>query len=226
MHVEKIVHELLCSSIHKTRLKTLIVLLNGLIKSKILKLTLLGRHLDTDGTERSAILRVNRFLGNLFYQKNAISIYGAMTAFVIGKKTRPDIIVDWSSMPNSHYTTEGGEHCILRASLAAEGRSITLYEEVHSKKYEGNPNVHEAFLKKLKSILPERCCPCIITDAGFKNPWFKAVSALGWDYIGRVLVALFIIMMARDFKALDVYLQKRVRRPNYLERLFYRKQIL
>lgn len=26
----------------------------------------------------------------------------------------------------------------------------------------------------------------MVTDAGFKNPWFKAVLALGWDYIGRV----------------------------------------
>lgn len=25
-----------------------------------------------------------------------------------------------------------------------------------------------------------------MSDAGFKNPWFKAVSALGWYYLGRV----------------------------------------
>jgi hypothetical protein len=186
MHVEKIVQQLLSSSIHKTRIKTLIVLLYGLIRSKLLRLTLLGRHLDTEGTERSAILRVNRFLGNLFYQQNASQIYGAMTRYVIGNKMRPDIIVDWSSLPNSHYTTEGGEHCILRASLAAEGRSITLYEEVHSKKKESNPKVHQGFLNGLQSILPENCRPCIITDAGFKNPWFKAVAALDWDYLGRV----------------------------------------
>jgi hypothetical protein len=38
----------------------------------------------------------------------------------------------------------------------------------------------------LKSILPEGCCPYIVCDAGFKNPWFRAVLNLGWDYIGRV----------------------------------------
>jgi hypothetical protein len=88
MHVEKIVQQLLSSSIHKTRIKTLIVLLYGLIRSKLLRLTLLGRHLDTEGTERSAILRVNRFLGNLFYQQNASQIYGAMTRYVIGNKEK------------------------------------------------------------------------------------------------------------------------------------------
>ena len=46
--------------------------------------------------------------------------------------------------------------------------------------------MHQAFLIKLKSILPETCRPYVVTDAGFKNPWFQAVLALGWDYIGRV----------------------------------------
>lgn len=30
------------------------------------------------------------------------------------------------------------------------------------------------------------CQPGIVTDAGFKVPWFKEVSALGWHFIGRV----------------------------------------
>lgn len=190
MHVELIVQQLLSSSIHKTRLKTLIPLLCGIINSKQLKLTHLGRSLVTTGQERSGILRVNRFLENQFYQKNSIILYRCMAEYVIGTQTRPDIIVDWSSLPNSHYITEGGEHCVLRASLAAEGRSITLYEEVHSKKYEGNPKVHKEFLNKLQSVVPVHCTPCIITDAGFKNPWFKAVAALGWNYLGRACGAV------------------------------------
>ena len=46
--------------------------------------------------------------------------------------------------------------------------------------------MHDQFLKTLHSILPEVCCPYIVTDAGFKNPWFRSVLSLGWDYIGRV----------------------------------------
>jgi hypothetical protein len=34
--------------------------------------------------------------------------------------------------------------------------------------------------------LPEDCRPILITDAGFRGPWFRAVDALGWNWVGRV----------------------------------------
>lgn len=186
MHVPKIVHQLLDATIHKTRIESLIPVLTALIESKQLNLTQLGRSLKTDGEERSGIRRVDRLLANEYYQKNFIEIYSAITNLAAGNQGRPVILVDWSGVPNSKRTSEDGEHSLLRASLIAEGRSLTLYEEVHPKKKENNAVVHQSFLKKLKSILPAVCRPYIITDAGFKNPWFRAVLALNWDYIGRV----------------------------------------
>lgn len=41
-------------------------------------------------------------------------------------------------------------------------------------------------MKRLKGMLPESCKPIIVTDAGFRIPWFKLVESLGWDYVGRV----------------------------------------
>ena len=35
-------------------------------------------------------------------------------------------------------------------------------------------------------MLPEGCEPIIVTDAGFRGPWFKAVEAQGWDWVGRI----------------------------------------
>jgi hypothetical protein len=29
------------------------------------------------------------------------------------------------------------------------------------------------------------CRPIIVTDAGFKTPWFREVLALNWDFVGR-----------------------------------------
>ncbi|WP_259331277.1 tyrosine-type recombinase/integrase [Legionella bozemanae] len=55
------------------------------------------------------------------------------------------------------------------------GRGITLYEELHEKQYENNPKIHPQFLEHLKKVIPSQCKPVIVTDAGFKNPWFKAV---------------------------------------------------
>lgn len=186
MHVTKILHELLASTIHKTRIQSLIPVISAIISSKQMRLTQLGRSLDTTGKERSAIRRVDRLLANTFYQQHSIEFYKAMTSQIIANLGRPIILVDWTGIPNSRRTAKDGEHSALRASLIAEGRSITLYEEVHSKKKENNDKVHKAFLKTLKSILPNVCRPYIVTDAGFKNPWFRAVLNLGWDYIGRV----------------------------------------
>lgn len=186
MQVTKILHQLLDSTIHKTRIKSLIPVIQAIIVSKQLRLTQLGRSLETSGKERSGIRRMGRLLSNLYYQKKSIDIYKAITQQVVGNQGRPIILVDWTGLPNSQFTTKDGEQCALRASLISEGRSITLYEESHSKKKENNDEVHRIFLQKLKSILPKASRPYIVTDAGFKNPWFKAVIALGWDYIGRV----------------------------------------
>lgn len=186
MHVSTILQELLLTSIHRTRLKGLIPVVTAVISSKKLSLTQLGRSLPGKAKERSGIRLIDRLLANNFYQNETVTIYKPICLRVIGNNKHPDISVDWSSLPNSQYTTEGGEHCILRATYAAEGRGITLYEEVHPKKKEGNPEVHIAFLQRLKQFLPKDCVPCIITDAGFKNPWFRAVSAQGWNYLGRI----------------------------------------
>lgn len=186
MHVTTILHQLLNTTIHKTRIESLMPVITAIIKSKKLRLTQLGRDLNTPGQERAGILRVNRLLANPYYQNQSIDLYKAMTHSIIRNQGRPIILVDWTNIPNSKLTAINGEQCALRASLIAEGRSLTLYEEIHSKKKESNAGVHRAFLNALQSILPVGCCPYIVTDAGFKNPWFKAVLALGWDYVGRV----------------------------------------
>lgn len=215
MHVEVILHQLLSKSIHQTRLKGLIGVINAVIKSKTLNLSLLGRSFDSQAKERSGIRPIDRLLANPFYQDKVIELYKPICSRVIGIIKQPNIIVDWSSIPNSQCNTEGGEHCILRASYAAEGRGITLYEEVHPKKKEGNPKVHKVFLKTLQSILPEDCCPCILTDAGFKNPWFKMVSALGWDYVGRIR-GLVLYDDGSGFKSIKDLFIKASTIPKYL----------
>ncbi len=35
-------------------------------------------------------------------------------------------------------------------------------------------------------MLPPHCRPILVTDAGFRTPWFKQVEALGWDWVGRI----------------------------------------
>lgn len=186
MYVEKILYQLLNKSIHKTRIKSLSTTLLAIIKSKQLSLTRLGRSLEIKGKERAGIRRVDRLLANKYYQNRSIEIYKAITRWVVNNQGRPIILVDWTGIPNSKLKAKKGEHSAIRASIIAEGRSITLYEEVHPKKKEASAAVHNSFLTSLASILPSGCCPYVVTDSGFRNPWFRAIQKLGWDYIGRV----------------------------------------
>ena len=179
MHAKRFLHKLLGISIHEKRKQLLEEVLTVLVKLKQMSLTAVGRGFDNGTQERSGIQKMNRLLGNEYYQEKNKGIYGETCSYVVGMKQRPVLIVDWSKLPNV-------EACVLRASYASEGRAITIYEEVHESKRLGNHKVHVKFLEELKSLLPEVCCPIIVTDAGFKNPWFKAVLKLSWDYIGRV----------------------------------------
>lgn len=181
MHVNPFLHNLFKNTIHKARISLLTTLIEGIIKVKKLNLTALGRALEGDIQERSSIFKVDRFFRNSFFltEKTQHMIYKNIIYSLISAKKRPKIIVDWSKFPNVDYY-------ILRASLVAPGRALTLYEEVHPKKKENNTKIHNQFLDTLKTLLPEACIPVIITDAGFKNPWFKKVVKLGWDYVGRV----------------------------------------
>lgn len=88
--------------------------------------------------------------------------------------------VDWSNADDKK------RHFILRASLALEGRPLTLLQEVKAVEDYNCPHVHQAFLLRLKASLPADCKPTIVTDAGFKVPWLKQIRKLGWHYIARV----------------------------------------
>lgn len=179
MHVHQFLHNLLSPVMHLKRLTTLGLLVSSLLAEKKLSVTQLGRSIKNKATEKSNINRSDRFLSNIQLHEERQAIYGKMTSSLIGNQKRPWILVDWSHVPNT-------TNYILRAALVAKGRALTLYEEVHPKKLEGNPTVHREFLAQLKGCLPVECCPIIVSDAGFGNPWFKSVSDLGWDYVGRV----------------------------------------
>ena len=80
-----------------------------------------------------------------------------------------------------------GEHFYsLSAALPVDGRAIPIYWEVHPEAKLQNRKVQNAFLKTLKLLLPNAVKPVIVTDAGYQSPWFKTVTDLGWNYVGRL----------------------------------------
>lgn len=166
--------------IHKTRLNCLMVVCTTAANNNTLFLTGLGRKDPSKTKTSSNIEKVNRLLGNEHLQKERPLFYQAMACRLIPDWMSPWIHVDWSCI---NATTN---LYLLRASISVTGRSIALYEECHPKKKENNHAVHKQFLNNLKDILPPCAPPVIVTDAGFRAPWFSAVRQMGWDFVGRL----------------------------------------
>ncbi len=150
------------------------------MKTQYVTLTGLGRRLSSSAKIKHKIKKVDRLLGNKHLQQERVEIYKQLSRKLIGKRTTPYIIVDWSPL------AEGSYYYLLRASLASKGRAITVYEECYPDSKNANANVHQAFLDTLKYILPTNCQPILITDAGFRNSWFNMVEKHHWHWIGRV----------------------------------------
>lgn len=159
---------------------SLSISVDSVIHGASLSLTSIGRHNGSNHNkpEKHSIKRADRLIGNSTLHSNRISYYQTIATQFIND-TSPLIIVDWSSVYNYNFV-------MLRAAISISGRAITLYEEVYPNKKHGNHKAHVRFLANLERVLPVNCQPIICTDAGFKVPWFKAVEAHNWYWLGRV----------------------------------------
>lgn len=183
MHGLQLLHNLLsksCSQIHTNRLASLLRSVEGLLSCSKLTLVNIGRNLSSSTLVKHKIKQIDRLLGNPYLHQEKGVIYQALTEKLITSNSRPVILVDWSGV------THCGAFHMIRASIPFNGRSLIIYEEVHPENKKDNPKVNQNFLKNLARIVPKNCVPIVVTDAGFRNPWFKAVSKLNWHFIGRV----------------------------------------
>ena len=167
--------------VHKVRLESLMTVCKSALMDSKLFLTSLGRGISNNNKESSNIQKVDRLLGNGILQSERERFYQVLISYVIKEGLEsPWIHIDWLCI---NATTN---LYVLRASLSMKGRSIVLYEECYSKKSENNHSVHKAFLNKLKTLLPSSLKPVIVTDAGFRGPWFAHILKLNWHFVGRL----------------------------------------
>jgi hypothetical protein len=183
MQATQVLHRVLgasCKDMHKARRNALSATVMAALEGQSLTVTHLGRAIRSDANEKHCIKRADRLLSNRHLHSECSDIYTTITRWLIGSQTRPVIVVDWSDMDGCK------RHFLLRASVPVRGRSLTLCEEVHTLKTKEKPKTHLAFLKKLHAMMPKQCRPIIVSDAGFRTPWFKQVESFGWDWVGRV----------------------------------------
>jgi len=169
-----------CGTIHATRLRVLWAAVDAVTRGGRLTLTGIGRTLRSQTTVKHTIKRVDRLLSNPHLHRDRALLSTALIQQVLGPQTRPVIVVDWSDL------TTDRRWQVLRASLPVGGRALTLYDEVHPLQKLGNRRVHHAFLRTLHRFLPAGVTPILVTDAGFRSPWFLAVAQLDWHFVGRV----------------------------------------
>ena len=184
MHAKPIVTRLLSvvqPLMHAARWRALTDVVLSAVNGNALSLSALAL-----GTGRATALRhrvkcVDRLLGNVHLHQERVSLYGALARHWLTGLPQLLIVVDWSSLSADmrwHW---------LRASVVVQGRSLTLYEEVHPRRHLANLAVHRRFLDRLEQMLPAtREPPILLTDAGFRNPWFRLVAKRGWRWIGRI----------------------------------------
>ena len=131
-------------------------------------------------TVKHAIKRMDRLLSNGQIQGEREQIQAAVIHWILSGQRQPVIVVDWSDL------TADRRWQLLRAALPGGGRALTRYEEVHPLKRLTNPQVHRAFLRTLHRLVPSSITPIVVTDAGFRAPWFREVERIGWTFVGRV----------------------------------------
>lgn len=197
--------------VHKTRLNCLMQTCNTAANNNKLFLTGLGRKDPSKTKTCSNIEKVNRLLGNKHLHLERQAFYQSMASRLIPSWMSPWIHVDWSCInPTTNLY-------LLRASISVSGRSIVLHEECHPKKKENNHAVHKQFLKHLKAILPPCASPVVVTDAGFRAPWFMAVRQMGWDYVGRVRNINLVRMEGTEiWQFSSVFFEQATGKPTHL----------
>jgi len=181
MRVGDMVRDLVgsCSSVvHAVRVAAVAALVEGIVRGGRLTPATIGRVLPNDALPKHGIKRVDRLLGNPKMVGDRLFFFLAIAHRLLRGCERPVILVDW--------TQAGGRHVALVAAVPIGGRALPIYVEAHPLKKLGNAAVEKRFLCALKSIVPTECRCVIVSDAGFKGPFFQAVLDQGWDFVGRI----------------------------------------
>jgi hypothetical protein len=165
---------------HRAREAALLKLVQALLGGSKLSLTQLGRHRAGSAYTKHHIKAADRLLGNTHLHAERDGIYRAIALTLLAGIKRPLILIDWSDADAKR------RWLMIKAAVAVGGRAVSVYEKVYPMKQYNSPKTHREFLEVLKTMLPDGCQPIIVTDAGFRGPWFKAVEAHGWDWVGRI----------------------------------------
>lgn len=164
---------------HAKRRRVLLQALEALIEGRRLTMTDLSRSWPGATFSHAPLKAVDRLLSNAHVQQSIVPLSQAMARWLL-TASRPVLVVDWVDLQRD------GRWCALRAGMPTEGRTVTVYERIYPIKQINAPQAQREFLVGLAQVIPANVRPILVTDAGFRSDWFRAVASHGWDYVGRV----------------------------------------
>jgi Transposase DDE domain len=168
--------------IHAARREVLCAVVSAVMAGHLLTLSRLARALVGHSTQRAALKRVDRLIGNARIGRESEAVAAALLCWWCRSGSPLVIAVDWSEV------APGGAFVELRAALTplGAGRGLTVYQAVYPRSKLSNGPAERRLLKRLAEWIPPEVSVIITTDAGFRRPWFAAVERLGWGWIGRI----------------------------------------
>jgi len=167
------------SEMHLVRARALIGAVQALLLGRRLILMDLARAWPGAERVRAPLKCLDRLLSNRHLQASRETFYQTMMPWLM-RQPHPLLLIDWSDLH---------EDCrwqLLRASMPFKGRAVTVLEMVFPESMKGAPCAEKQFLYRLRALLPPGITPILVTDAGFRTPWFRAVARFGWHYVGRL----------------------------------------
>lgn len=202
---------LVTPNIHKTRKISIHACIRSLMHGADGTVTSIGRGIKSEAYEKHNIKRADRLLSNVHLWHELPQIYTALSLHLCKFTPNPIIHIDWSDLDTYK------RHFLIRASVVFSGRALTLYQEVHDIRSKEKPKTHEQFLLRLKRMLGDETKSVIVTDAGFKSPWFRQVIAQGWDYVGRVRKPHHYQTQTQDWQCISTLYGQATRTPSVLQ---------
>lgn len=166
-------------AMHALRSRVLLRSVEALVSGR--RLTLIDVARSWPGAERvrAPLKAFDRLLSNRHLHGEREQVYADMARWLL-RGERPVIVVDWSDLK------EDRRWCLLRAAVPIGGRTLPVLDMVFDGKEQGTPAAEKRFLLRLRTLVPQTVHPILVTDAGFRSPWFRAVSEIGWHWVGRL----------------------------------------
>ena len=174
--------------IHAARRQLFCAAVNAVMAGCLLSLSQLARALMGHGRYHTALNRVDRLIGNQRIVQETEAVAAALLARWCGSGQPLVIAVDWSEV------APGGAFVELRAAITqlGMGRGVTIYQRVYPQSKLGNAKAERRLLEQLHQWVPRDVQVIITSDAGFRRPWFAAIEALGWAWIGRIRAGVHV----------------------------------